>query len=76
LRWSYTEEEVVNQLAALTTIAFLVASSAWAQTTAPAPGGAGAASGSGISDYWWLILIVAVAALAMWYFLRRNRSGV
>jgi LPXTG-motif cell wall-anchored protein len=31
---------------------------------------------SDIGDYWWLILIVVVAALALWYFLRRNRSGV
>ncbi len=72
------EEEVVNQLAALTTLTMLVGSSAWAQTTAPAPGGAtGApATGGGIGDYWWIILIVIVAALALWYFMRRNRSGV
>jgi LPXTG-motif cell wall-anchored protein len=68
----------VSQLATLSTLVMLVASSAWAQTTAPAPGGStGApATGSGIGDYWWLILIVVIAAIALWYFMRRNRPGV
>ena len=69
----------MGQLTAFATFLFLAASSAWAQTT-PAPGSpAGdAATGGGIGDYWWVILLILVVAIAIWYFTlnRRNRTGV
>jgi hypothetical protein len=59
----------------LTTImsfVFLAASGALAQTTAPSP--APAATGD-FGDYWWLIVLVLVIAVAAWYFMRgRTRT--
>jgi uncharacterized protein HemX len=52
---------------------FLIASYALAQTPAPAPGAPGAPAG-GLADYWWVILLVLIAAGAAWYFMKgRNR---
>ena len=75
----------MDRLASLVAFMFLTVSSAWATTTAPG-GGAGSApaggagttgTGGGIGDYWWIIL-VALAALAIWYFMRsrRNKTGL
>jgi LPXTG-motif cell wall-anchored protein len=72
------EEEVMTQLATLATFLCVAVSSAWAQTTAPG-GATGAPEQVGsIGDYWWIILIVVVLAIALWYFSRnrRNRTGV
>jgi hypothetical protein len=71
----------MGQLAALATFVFLTASSAWAQTTAPGGTGApagGTGTGGGIGDYWWVILLILVVAVAIWYFTRNrsNRTGV
>ncbi|HEX2556120.1 MAG TPA: hypothetical protein VHL98_20670 [Microvirga sp.] len=60
----------MGQLSAFVTFVFLTASPAWAQTAAP-----GAAGRGGIGDYWWIILLV-LAALAIWYFMKRNRRGL
>jgi hypothetical protein len=77
----------MDRIASIATFVFLTASSAWAQTTAPGggaggagaggTGGGGTGSGGGIRDYWWVILLV-LAAIAIWYFMRsrRNRTGV
>jgi hypothetical protein len=71
----------MSKLTALTSVLFLVASSAWAQTPPATPGGtpgappAGDAGATGgIMDYWWIILLVVLVAAAIWYFSRgRNR---
>ena len=71
----------MSKLTALTSFLFLIGSSAWAQTPPATPGGtpgappAGdAAATGGIMDYWWIILMVALVAAAIWYFSRgRNR---
>jgi hypothetical protein len=72
----------MSKLTALTSVLFLVASSAWAQTPpatlggtpgAPPAGDAGATGG--IMDYWWIILLVVFAAAAIWYF-TRSRTRV
>ena len=46
----------------------LSASSALAQDTAPA-------AGRDIADYWWLIIVVALIAVAIWYFMKQRRPG-
>lgn len=70
----------MGQLATLATFMVLAVSSAWAQTpapTTPAPGApAGDAAGGGWADYWWVILLVVIVAIAIWYFMRRNRTSV
>ena len=69
----------MSKLTALTTFMVLAVSSAWAQTPAPAPGatppaGDAGATGDGFADYWWIILLVVIIAVAIWYFARgRNR---
>jgi len=68
----------MTQLATLASIMILAVLSAWAQTTAPS-GATGAPEQVGrIGDYWWVILLVLVLAVAIWYFTRsrRNRTGV
>ncbi len=68
----------MSQLATFASIMFLAVSSAWAQTTAPGgPTGAPEQVG-GIGDYWWIILLVILAIIAIWYFTRsrRNRTSV
>jgi hypothetical protein len=58
-----------TQLACLTAFA-LASSAALAQTAETAP----ATSTRGIADYWWLIIVLIVIAVAIWYFMRgRNR---
>ncbi len=49
----------------------LIASYALAQT--PAPGAPGAPAG-GLADYWWVILLVLIAAGAAWYFMKGRNS--
>ncbi len=57
----------------------LASTSALATTTAPAPGGTagttpGAPAAGSIGDYWWLIVLAILIAVAAWYFSRsRNR---
>jgi LPXTG-motif cell wall-anchored protein len=48
----------------------LTASAALAQTTAQTPSAAPDAATGGIADYWWLIVVVVLVALAIWYFTR------
>ena len=48
----------------------LTASRALAQATAQTPSPAPDAATGGIGDYWWLIVVVVLAALAIWYFTR------
>jgi LPXTG-motif cell wall-anchored protein len=50
------------------TALLLTASTALAQTTAQTP--APDAATGGIGDYWWLIVVVVLVALAIWYFTR------
>ena len=73
----------MSKLTALTTFMFLVVSSAWAQTPAPAPGGTSGsppagdagATGGGIMDYWWMILLAVIIIAGIWYFSRgRSRT--
>jgi hypothetical protein len=69
----------MSHLTALISFIFLAVSSACAQTPAPAPGAPPAgdvgATGGGIMDYWWVILLVVIFAVAVWYFSRgRNRA--
>jgi LPXTG-motif cell wall-anchored protein len=54
------------------TALLLTASTALAQTTAqtPSPSPAPDATTGGIGDYWWLIVVVVLVALAIWYFTR------
>jgi LPXTG-motif cell wall-anchored protein len=54
------------------TALLLTASTALAQTTAqtPSPSPAPDAATGGIGDYWWLIVVVVLVALAIWYFTR------
>jgi uncharacterized protein HemX len=77
----------MSKLTSLIAFIFLAVSSAWAQTPAPTtpapgatPGGApagDAAAAGGIGDYWWLIVLVIIAAVAIWYFTRsRSRNRV
>jgi hypothetical protein len=42
---------------------------ALAQTTAPTPAPAPAAA-AGVADYWWVLLIIIIAGVAGWYFMR------
>jgi hypothetical protein len=68
----------MSHLTASIAFIFLAISSAWAQTTAPAPGatpGAGGTAGTsgGMADYWWVILLVVVIAAAIWYFSRGRK---
>ena len=53
------------------------ASAVWAQATPPvegAPANTPDTTG-GIGDYWWLIVLVVLAVLAIWYFARnQNRT--
>ncbi len=73
----------MSKLTALTTLMVLAVSSAWAQTSTPAPGatpgtppaGDAGATGGGFADYWWVILLVVIIAAAIWYF-ARSRSRV
>ncbi len=62
----------MSKLTALTTFMVLAVSSAWAQTSTPAPGsppaGDTGATGGGFADYWWIILLVVIVAAAIWYF--------
>ena len=48
----------------------LTASTALAQTTAQTPSPAPDAATGGIADYWWLIVVVVLVALAIWYYTR------
>jgi uncharacterized protein HemX len=69
----------MSKLTALTGFIFLAVSSAWAQTPPAAPGsppaGDAAAAGSGLADYWWIIVLAIIAAIAIWYFTRsRSRN--
>jgi LPXTG-motif cell wall-anchored protein len=48
----------------------LTTSTALAQTTAQTPSPAPDAATGGIGDYWWLIVVAVLAALAIWYFTR------
>ncbi|WP_157934610.1 hypothetical protein [Microvirga ossetica] len=70
----------MSHLTALIGFIFLAVSSAWAQTSAPAPGATpgsppAGVTGGGIMDYWWVILLVVIIAAAVWYFSRgRNRE--
>jgi uncharacterized protein HemX len=78
----------MSKLTSLIAFIFLAVSSAWAQTpapTTPAPGatpgsppaGDAAATGGGIGDYWWLIVLAIIVAVAIWYFTRsRSRNRV
>jgi LPXTG-motif cell wall-anchored protein len=52
------------------TALLLTASTALAQTTAQTPAPAPDAATGGIGDYWWLIVVVVLVALAIWYFTR------
>jgi LPXTG-motif cell wall-anchored protein len=52
------------------TALLLTASTALAQTTAQTPSPAPDATTGGIGDYWWLIVVVVLVALAIWYFTR------
>ena len=52
------------------TALLLTASTALAQTTAQTPFPAPDAATGGIGDYWWLIVVVVLVALAIWYFTR------
>ena len=58
-------------LSLLVSFNLLLATSALAQTTAPAPD---AAAGRGVADWWWIILIVVLVAVAIWYFTRGRRG--
>ena len=59
----------------LTSLLILAASPALAQT--PAPGAAPqAAPGGGLADYWWVILVLIVIAVAIWYFTKGRRPSV
>jgi LPXTG-motif cell wall-anchored protein len=58
-------------LAGLTTS--MLAASAALATTSPAPGTPAAPTG-GIGDYWWLIIVLVLVAVAIWYFMR-GRTG-
>lgn len=75
----------MRYLTAVVTLLVLSAPMAWATTTAPTtpapgtgspPAGAPVATDGGIGDYWWIILVVLIAAVAIWYFTRRNKRGV
>ena len=56
---------------------FIALSAALAQTTAPAPAPAPAAPATGgIGDYWWLIILALVIAVAAWYFMRGRGTRV
>jgi LPXTG-motif cell wall-anchored protein len=63
-----------TQMASLITM-LLSTGAALAQTTAqtpsPAPDGTG-----GIRDYWWLIIVVVLIAIAVWYFMRNRKPRV
>jgi LPXTG-motif cell wall-anchored protein len=48
----------------------LSASRALAQTTTQTPSPAPDAATGGIADYWWIIVVVMLVALAIWYFTR------
>ena len=50
----------------------LTASTALAQTTPTTPAPAPEAATGGIGDYWWLIVVVVLVALAIWYFTRKR----
>jgi hypothetical protein len=41
------------------------------QTPSPAPEGAG-----GIGDYWWLIIVAVLIAIAVWYFTQNRKPRV
>jgi LPXTG-motif cell wall-anchored protein len=56
-------------LAGLTTLMLAAPSLA---TTTPAPGSPAATGG--IGDYWWLIVVLVLVAVAIWYFMRA-RTG-
>jgi hypothetical protein len=55
----------------LTSFLMIAGSSALAQTPAP-----GAAQGGGLADYWWMILVLLVIAVAIWYFIKGRRPNV
>jgi LPXTG-motif cell wall-anchored protein len=48
----------------------LTASTALAQTTPTTPSPAPDVATGGIADYWWIIVVVVLVALAIWYFTR------
>ena len=52
------------------TALLLSAFTALAQTTPQTPSAAPDAATGGIGDYWWLIVVVVLVALAVWYFTR------
>ena len=52
------------------TALLLSASTALAQTTPATPAPAPDAATGGIADYWWIIVVVVLVALAIWYFTR------
>jgi hypothetical protein len=69
----------MSKLTALIGFIFLAVSSAWAQTPPATPGsppaGDAAATGGGLADYWWIIVLGIIAAIAIWYFTRsRSRN--
>ena len=66
----------MSKLTALMGFIFLAVSSAWAQTPPATPGSppAGDTAAGGIADYWWLIVLAIIVAVAIWYFMRRGRS--
>ena len=68
------------QLSALTTVLLVWNAFAVAQTApgTPAAPGAGTTTdttaGSGL-NWLWIIIVLAIIAAAVWYFMRRRRSG-
>jgi hypothetical protein len=55
----------------LTSFLMLSASSAVAQTPGP-----GTAPGGGLADYWWVILVLIIVAVAIWYYTKGRRPNV
>jgi hypothetical protein len=73
------KETAMRHLTALVASLFFTPWAAWATTSpttpTPAPGaGTPAAGTGGIADYWWIIVLVIIAAVAIWYFMSRKRT--
>lgn len=51
----------------------LATSAALATTTAPTEPAPGATPGD-IADYWWVIIVLILVAVAIWYFMRGRTS--
>ena len=68
------------QVSALTTSLLVWSALALAQTSPSTPAAPGAgtttstAAGSGM-NWLWIIIVLAIIAAAVWYFMRRRRSG-